>query len=55
MSSNLSARQTPPTGAWFVPWSGDTTRVAFDADSDDSLVTGRPHVFDLVGCSGTGR
>jgi len=38
MSSNLSARQTPPTGAWFVPWSGDTTRVAFDADSDDSLV-----------------
>lgn len=39
MSTNLSVRQTPPTGAWFVPWSGHTaTRLAFDADSADSLV-----------------
>jgi hypothetical protein len=32
-----ASRQTPPTGLWFTPWSGNLLASAFDADSDQCL------------------
>ncbi len=36
-TQSAATRQTPPAGLWFVAWSDDTVRVAFDADSNSCL------------------